>query len=275
MKRPRIAVLQIEGTNCERESATYFRALGAEAEEVHLKQFTDPDLHPSLRRDLFDYGLLMVPGGFSGGDYVRAGAILAARLKSALGKDLVKYVEEGHLLFGVCNGFQVLIEAGLLPGLPTPMSAKPQAVLATNDSSHYECRPTLLQYGGGPCQFTRKLAKGQILQIPSAHGEGKLLFPPEEQEDWLRRLEENGQIVFRYVDDRGKEGGFPWNPNGTPGGIAALCNPQGNVLGIMPHPERSFYRYLHPDWTRRSGPEGFGDGAVLFQSALESLGFQG
>jgi phosphoribosylformylglycinamidine synthase len=106
--------------------------------------------------------------------------------------------------------------------------------------------------------------------IPSAHAEGKLLFPPEKADAIYRRLSENDQIVFKYVDPEGQYAGYPWNPNGSPHNIAGICNPAGNVLGMMPHPERVFHRFTHPDWTRGYGSE-IGDGRVIFESVLEHI----
>lgn len=274
MKRSdiRVAVLLIEGTNCEDESVAFFRHLGAQAEKVHLKQLLG-DVPPELRRTLESYDLLMIPGGFAAGDYVRAGAIFAARLRSRLGSDLTEFIEAGKPVFGVCNGFQVLVEAGLLPALGGTITETPEAVLATNDSGHYECRPSLLRLENrGSCAFTRTLKHEDVVTFISAHAEGKLLFPKDRQARVLKELTENDQIVFRFVDDRGRTASYPWNPSGTTDGIAALCNRQGNVLGVQPHPERCFFRHLRPDWTREPvGDPLYGDGKALFESALEHL----
>ena len=271
MKRSkiRVAVVYIEGTNCEDESVAYFRHLGAQAEKVHLKQLTG-DAPADLRRDLDDYDILMIPGGFAAGDYVRAGTIFAARIRSKLSKDLVGFVKAGKPVFGVCNGFQVLVEAGLLPALGGVMTEEPEAVLATNDSSHYECRPSLLRMeNAGSCAFTRTLKKGQIVAFISAHAEGKLLFPEDREKRILKELVDNDQVVFRFVDDRGKYAGYPWNPSGTTFNLAALCNRDGNVFGVQPHPERCFFRHLRPDWTRRAdGDPVYGDGKAVFEGVL-------
>jgi len=266
----RVGVVYIEGTNCEEESVAFFRHLGALAEKVHLKQLSG-DTPPELRRDLDDYDILMIPGGFAAGDYVRAGAIFAARMRSKLSKDLVAFVKAGKPVFGVCNGFQVLVEAGLLPALGGVMTDEPEAVLATNDSSHYECRPSLLKLeNGGSCVFTRGLKRGQIVTFISAHAEGKFLLPRDREKRMLEELIENDQVVFRFVDDRGRYAGYPWNPSGTTYNIAALCNREGNVFGVQPHPERCFFRQLHPDWTRREGGDPvYGDGKAVFESALQ------
>jgi phosphoribosylformylglycinamidine synthase len=267
----KVCVLRIEGTNCEDESCRAFRRLGASPEIVHLKQLTGQDLWEGEARDLMDYHVLMIPGGFSSGDYVRAGAIFAARMKSRLASPLREFIEDGRAVLGVCNGFQVLVEMGFLPAMDGVMSEAPEAVLHTNDSSRFECRPTLLKYQNNKnCIFTNKLKDGQVLLIPSAHAEGKFLFPSENAEKLYDRLEDNGQVVFRYVGPDGRPAGYPWNPNGTPRDIAGICNPAGNVLGMMPHPERVFHRYTHPDWTRNREPEQ-GDGRALFECVLEHV----
>ena len=273
MKRSdiRVGVVLIEGTNCEDESVAFFRHLGAQAEKIHLKQLTG-DVPHELRRGVQDYDLLMIPGGFAAGDYVRAGAIYAARLRK-LTKDIVTFVEEGRPILGICNGFQVLVEAGLLPALGGPMTETPEAVLATNDSGHYECRPSLLRHENrGSCLFTRSLKRGQVITVISAHAEGKLLFPRDREKRILRELIDNDQIVFRYVDDAGRPGRYPWNPSGTTYGIAGMCNRDGNVFGVQPHPERCFFRHLRPDWTRHAdGDPVYGDGKAIFESALAYL----
>ena len=272
MKRTdiRVGVVLMEGTNCELESSSYFGLLGARSEMVHLKQLTG-DVPEHLKRDIMDYQLIMIPGGFSAGDYVRAGAIMAARMKSRLALQLVEFVKEGRALFGVCNGLQVLVELGLLPGSTEVMTNEPEAALATNDSAKYECRPTLLKHeNGGSCAFTNRIKKGDVLIIPSAHTEGKFTLPKDREKYLLKELRDNDQIVFRYVDDQGKYAGYPWNPNGSLYNVAGICNREGNVFGVQPHPERSFFRYLHPDWTRSSW-EGPGDGRAVFESVLEYI----
>jgi phosphoribosylformylglycinamidine synthase I len=256
----RVAVLLIEGTNNEQEVYLAFKRLGADPELLHLKQLIS-------KKDLSDYQCLMIPGGFSAGDYVRAGAIFAARLKSALRKQLMEFAEKGYPVGGICNGFQVLVELGLLPALDSSMSDYPQASLAINDSARFECRPTLLKHESkGNCIFTKDIPYQGVVLMPSAHAEGKFLFPLEKQDEYLQRLIDNDQIVFRYVDTQGNYADYPWNPNGSLYNIAAICNPEGNVFGMMPHPERVFYRYTHPDWTRVYKENG--DGKAIFESVL-------
>jgi phosphoribosylformylglycinamidine synthase I len=264
----KVCVLRIEGTNCEEESYQCFKRLGAKPEKVHLKQLTGTDVTSDERRALSDYQVLVLPGGFSAGDYVRAGAIFAARMKSRLSGDLVEFVRSGKPVLGICNGFQILVETGLLPAMSGVMADVPEAVLSTNDSARFECRPTLLRkVNRGSCVFTSKIPDDRISQIPSAHAEGKLMFPVGRAKTIVKELEENDQLVFKYVDPEGRLAGYPWCPNGSTDNIAGICNRDGNVFGLMPHPERVFFRYTHPDWTRN--PDGAGDGKAVFESVLD------
>ena len=268
----KIAILRIEGTNCEQESYDAFKRLGANPEFVHLKQLLNIDCNKDEVRKISQYQCLMIPGGFSSGDYIRAGAILAARIKSKLNKDLVDFVKQEYPILGVCNGFQVLTELGLLPGIDDIITEVPDACLSINDSNRYECRPTLLKHeNNGKCVFTSKIPKNNIRLIPSAHTEGKLLFPFDKQSEYLKKLEKNDQIVFRFVDPEGNYAGYPWNPNGSISNIAGICNYIGNVFGMMPHPERSFYKHQHPDWTRKGLNNNIGDGRIVFESVLDYI----
>jgi len=263
----KICILRIEGTNCEMETYLAFERLGVSPELVHLKQLTG-NVREDEKRDLFDYHCLMIPGGFSSGDYIRAGAIFASRMKSTLRDTLVKYIKEGRPVGGICNGFQVLVELGVLPGIKGVMSPYPDAVLTVNDSARFECRPTLLKHENS-CAFTGRIQKEKIVCMPCAHAEGKFIFDSENEEEYLQRLIDNEQIVFRYVDPKGKEAKYPWNPNGSIQDIAGICNPEGNVFGMMPHPERVINQYTNPDWTRSKSPNG--DGIAIFESVLDYI----
>jgi phosphoribosylformylglycinamidine synthase len=268
----KIGIMRIEGTNCEQESYNAFKRLGAQPEFVHLKQLLGIDCNKQEKRNINDYQCLMVPGGFSAGDYIRAGAIFAARLKSKLKNQLADFVTQEHPILGVCNGFQVLIELGLLPGINKIITSVPEACLYLNDSNRFECRPTLLKHENkGTCVFTSKIPYNDIRLIPTAHAEGKLLFPSDKQEKYLKDLEKNNQIVFRYVDPGGDYLGYPWNPNGSISNIAGICNYQGNVFGMMPHPERTFYRFQHSDWTNQHLGDEVGDGRAVFESVLSYI----
>jgi phosphoribosylformylglycinamidine synthase subunit PurQ / glutaminase len=262
-----IALLSIEGTNCDDELRTALATLGAKPEVVLLKQFERRDVEPDQRRRLADYQMLFVPGGFSAGDYVRAGAIFGARVRASIGSDLEEFVRSGHFVGGLCNGFQVLTEMGLLPGRPGGRLGPPDAALISNDSGHFECRPTFLAWGGGNFAPLAETPKGTRFLFPSAHAEGKLVLGGDAT---ARRaeLDRDGQVLFRWVAPDGGPATYPWNPNGSEGDIGGLTNPEGNVFGLMPHPERSFFRAQLPDWTREGSAEGFGDGHRFLDAVL-------
>jgi phosphoribosylformylglycinamidine synthase I len=263
----RIALLSIEGTNCDEELRVALASLGARPEIVSLKQFEGREVGPDERRRLADYDVLFVPGGFSAGDYVRAGAIFAARIRSSIGPELEEFVQSGHLVGGVCNGFQVVVEMGLLPGRPNGRLGTPQAALLTNDSGRYECRPTFVSWEGGAFPALRDVPKGTRYMFPSGHAEGKLVLAGDPSVR-LRELAEAGQILFRWVAPDGSPATYPWNPNGSRGDVAGLTNAEGNVFGLMPHPERAFFRAQTPDWSRSGGPRGFGDGHRFLDAVL-------
>jgi phosphoribosylformylglycinamidine synthase I len=259
----------IEGTNCEQEMKYALEEVGIGAEIVHLKQLTG-EAPKGMERKLSDYRVLMLPGGWSAGDYVRAGAIFAARIKSKLLPEIIDFVENGFLVGGVCNGFQILTELGLLPAFKG-ISEYPTAALTNNRSTKFQCRPSYLRHEN-KCAFTGKIKPGQVLQVPVAHGEGRFTFG-EKDKELLKELIDNKQIVFRYCRPDGKDtqGEFPWNPNGSLYDIAGISNPEGNVLGMMPHPERVMHKIQNADWTR-TGTQGAGDGRVFFESIAEYAG---
>lgn len=263
----RVALLAIEGTNCDDELRVALASLGAKAEVVQLKQFEGRDVVASKRRRLSDYSALFVPGGFSAGDYVRAGAIFAARIRASLGPELEEFVRSGRVVAGICNGFQVLTELGLLPGHRGGRLGRPDAVLMTNDSGRFECRPTFVAWTGGVFPPLQQTPVGTRFLFPSAHGEGKLVLGGGSAER-LIELERAGQILFRWVAPDGTPATYPWNPNGSEGDVGGLTNPEGNVFGLMPHPERSFFRAQAPDFTRTGGPVGVGDGHRFLDAVL-------
>lgn len=262
-----VALLSIEGTNNADELFVALADLGARPEIVHLKQFEGRDVEPEARRRLSDYRVLFVPGGFSAGDYVRAGAIFAARIRAAIGPELEEFVRAGKLVGGICNGFQVLTELGLLPGRSGGRLGPPEAALMTNDSGRYECRPTFLAWEGGRFPALRDVPAGTRFLFPSGHAEGKLVLSGD-AEAHLRRLETNGQVLFRWVAPDGGPATYPWNPNGSAGNVAGLTNPEGNVFGLMPHPERAFDRAQAPDWTRQGSAKGYGDGERFLRALV-------
>lgn len=280
----RVCILRIEGTNCEFETYLSFKRLGASAEIVHLKQLIGA-VKERERRNLKEYDALVVPGGFSSGDYIRAGAILAARINGALGDEIAAFIEDGKPVLGICNGFQVLVEMGLLPGFGARDElGVQQAALTTNDSARFECRPTRIMHeNNGNSVFTQGIEKGCILKMPCAHAEGKFFIDEKKREEYLQRLKDNDQIVFRYVDPAGNYAAYPWNPNGSLYNIAGICNPEGTILGLMPHPERAFYSFMDSECSRQpmerevrgeqkeAERDEYGDGKKIFETVLNYL----
>jgi phosphoribosylformylglycinamidine synthase len=262
----KVCIMRVGGTNCDAETRRAFEDLGVKAEVVHLNRIV-------REKSLGSYDALVFPGGFSFGDYVRAGAIWAKGIVAKLGRDLKRFVNQGKPVLGICNGFQVLVEAGLLPGFEG-ISEYPEAALATNEPIGYRCQWVHLKHeNSGKCVFTQKISKGRVLKIPVAHAEGRFLFPKEREKEYLQRLLDNDQLVFRYCDEKGRaaKGEFPANPNGSFYDIAGICSPDGTVFGLMPHPERAYYGWQLPDWTRREDVPKYGDGRLVFESMVEYL----
>lgn len=253
MAKPRALVLRAAGTNCDYETAFAFEHSGAEAILLHINTLLE---NP---RSLLDFQILVIPGGFTYGDDIAAGQVLATELRIRLADTLLEFLSRDTLTLGICNGFQVLTKAGILPG---PFSKNPNrcASLCINDSNRFENRWVYLMCETDRCVFAEK---GEILYIPVAHAEGKFVA----ECPTLRYLNSTGQVVYRYVDDRGELAGYPWNPNGSLENIAGICDPSGRVLGMMPHPERHFSHYQHPFWSRLL-PREKGDGAVVFERAI-------
>ncbi len=258
MSRPKVMVLRCAGINCNDETAYAFELAGAQAEQVHLNQLLESP------GKLDDFGALAIPGGFSYGDDVAAGKILATELTMVVGDALRAFVDRGGLVLGICNGFQVLIKTGLLPGR-LANGAEVQATLYWNDSHRYEDRWVRVRTNGARCVFVE--TDGATLELPVAHGEGKFVTRTE---DDLRALEESGQVWLTYVAADGGKPVYPENPNGSMGDVAGVCDATGRVMGLMPHPERFLFGYQHPRWTR--GPErSEGDGLSVFRAAVRAM----
>ncbi|RLI17169.1 phosphoribosylformylglycinamidine synthase subunit PurQ [Candidatus Bathyarchaeota archaeon] len=268
MKREeiKVCILRVGGTNCDAETKRAFQDLGVKAEIIHFNRLLK-------NRNLLEYDTLIFPGGFSYGDYVRAGAIWAKWFIAKLGKDLKQFISEEKPILGICNGFQILVEAGILPGF-NGISDYPQAALATNFPPGYNCRWVYVKNeNNGNCIFTRNIPKGKVLRIPVAHSEGRFLFPKEKEKEYLERLYENDQLVFRYCHKNGEpaEGEYPTNPNGSFHDIAGICGSTGTIFGLMPHPERAYYGWQLPDWTRMDEVPKYADGKLIFESVVNYL----
>lgn len=268
MRIPKIIVLRTAGSNCDYETVHAFQKVGGEVELVHINQLIRGEKH------LADYQILAIPGGFTYGDDISAGKILANELKYKLRDELQTFYEAGKLILGICNGFQVLVKAGLLPevnlgGLPPAdplLGSQQQVTLTFNDSGKFEARWTYLKHvSNDHCIFTRGIES--LVYFPVAHSEGK--FVPRD-ESVLEKLKQNHQIVFQYVNPQGELAGYPWNPNGSVENIAGICDKSGRVLGLMPHPERHFHPTHHPRWTRE-GLKKEGDGVIIFRNAVKYI----
>ncbi len=272
MKKVNILVLIGYGINCDYETRDGFSLVerafhlgGAEARRVHINDLIEG------RERLEDYQILILPGGFSYGDDIASGKVLANKMKTNLGEEIQRFIEAGKLIMGICNGFQVMVKAGLLPGFGGDYGTQ-KVTLTFNDSGRFESRWVELGNENDSCIFTRGIER---IYLPVAHGEGKFFA----EEDVLEELENNNQIVFRYVGEEEKpaQGRFPYNPNGSLRDIAGICDPTGRIFGLMPHPERYLHFTNHPRWTRekewlkRQGipiPE-YGAGLQIFKNAIQ------
>jgi phosphoribosylformylglycinamidine synthase len=253
MAIPSVLILRAPGANCDVETQFAFEQAGAVAERVHIDRLRE---QPRL---LQRYQILVIPGGFTYGDDVAAGKILAVQLSCFLGDAIRKFRDSERLILGVCNGFQALLKAGLIL---QPDDDGPMATLTYNSNGKFEDRWIHLQATPGKCPF---LAGYERFTLPIAHGEGRFIC----REPWiLKGLEETGQVVLRFVDSHGQPGGYPVNPNGSQSDVAGVCDATGRVLGLMPHPERHVLPTQHPRWTRQGlAPEG--DGLRLFRNAVK------
>lgn len=260
--KPKAIILRTAGTNCDFETKAAFELAGAEAERVHINRLIRKEVR------LSDYQLLAFPGGFSYGDDIASGKILANEFKNKLGGELKEFAEAGKPVIGICNGFQVLVKMGLLPD---EKAFSQTTTLSFNDSDKFECRWIYLKTNPKletrnaktNCIWTKDLP--EIIPLPVAHGEGKFIAKDDKT---LHQLEHNNQVVFRYCDGKGKSAGYPVNPNGSVNDIAAICNPKGNILGMMPHPERYIYKWQHPGKEGQEKGSEFGWGLKLFENAV-------
>ena len=246
--RPRIVILHATGTNRDREVSRALLSAGGDPEIVHLHQVLDGE------RRLADFQMLVLPGGFSYGDDLGAGKRWSVLLRDRLGDDLRTFVASGRPVLGICNGFQALVKAGLLPGggvmeddAAEAVFTPQRATLTRNESGRFECRWVWLEPDPvSPCVFTRDLGQ-QLLHCPVAHGEGRFVAGDPAM---LQVMERQHLVALRYVDSAGAPGVWPVNPNGSEHHIAGICNRQGNVLGLMPHPEDHIVEVQHPRYHR-------------------------
>jgi phosphoribosylformylglycinamidine synthase len=253
MPLPHVIVLRAPGTNCDVETAHAFEHCGARAERVHLFRVLE---RPEM---LKDFQVLCIPGGFSYGDDVGAGVIFGGQLRSRLGGALREFLLGDKLVLGICNGFQVLMKSGILPGgsenWPPREGDQPEATLTWNDNGRYTARWVKLTSRNSSSVFLKGI---DAIELPIAHAEGKIVV---RSESVLAGWRERRQIALFYQPDD--------NPNGSTADIAGLTDPTGRVLGLMPHPERNMYATQHPHWTRRPLDSDEGEGMKLFRNAVE------
>jgi phosphoribosylformylglycinamidine synthase subunit PurQ / glutaminase len=260
---PRVLILRAPGINRDEDAAAAVELAGGIPERVHVNRVV------AGATRLSNYAMLIIPGGFSYGDHLGAGKLLAVDLAHRLGEQIAAFVADGRPVLGICNGFQVLVKAGILPGgivetarravstIP-PGVHTPPATLTDNASARFECRwVRLAAEPASHCIFTRGIE--QPIEVPVAHGEGRFVTRDAAA---LQALQRAGQVALRYVG-----AGYPHNPNGSDADIAGVCNPQGTVLGLMPHPENAILPHQHPRWTREA-PRREGDGLALFRNAV-------
>jgi phosphoribosylformylglycinamidine synthase len=256
MIRPRAIVLRAPGTNCDEEAAYALERAGALAQTWHINRVIETPA------GLDQFQILVIPGGFSYGDDLGAGRILATRISTTLSQALRRFHERGGLLLGICNGFQVLVRAGLLPGCSAS-----KATLATNESGRFEDRWVRLLPRPGLSPF---VTFSEPIELPVAHGEGRFLMSDPAA---LGALDRAGQIVLRYAgSDLQPTQDYPDNPNGSAGAVAGVCDRSGRIFGLMPHPERYIESWHHPRWTReKSGILKEPEGLRIFESAVRAF----
>lgn len=260
--RPKALILRTAGTNCDYETKYALEKAGAFVDLVHINQLLK-------EKGLLDiYQILVLPGGFTYGDDIAAGKVLANQLKHHLLGELIQFVDDGKLIIGICNGFQVLVKMGLLPRINDIQYSlnghKQEFTLTYNDSNKFEDRWVYLKAFSNKSIF---IDKDTILYIPVANAEGKFMAKNEEG---LRMLSESEQIVFKYVDKEGNISGYPWDPSGSMGNVAGVCDTTGRILGMMPHPERHVEPTQHPRWTRE-GLKAEGEGIIIFRKAVDYI----
>lgn len=269
MTSPRILILRAPGANCDLETEHAFRVAGGTPQRIHVRRLQE---QPEL---LKQFQILCIPGGFSYGDDIAAGRILAAQIQTHFRDWLQEFKDQGKLVLGICNGFQVLIKSGiLLDDVPHQGQTVPPATLTWNESGKFEDRWVQLRVAPSPCVFFRGI---ESMYLPVAHAEGKFIARSPEL---LDRLEEAGQLPLRYAPLTAEDGSagvdtagngplpFPDNPNGSQRNVAGVCDSTGRVCGLMPHPERHLEPTHHPRWTRRREQPAAGDGLQVFRNAV-------
>lgn len=253
MVLPKVCILKADGINCDEELFYAFEKYGGLPQYVHINE-----LRTKSKR-LKAYQILAIPGGFSYGDDVVSGKILATELISFLKEQLNEFIEKKGLIIGICNGFQVLVRTGLLP---FNHLGQMDATLAQNQSGHFECRFVKIKIEDSKAVFLEPF-KGEIIDIAVNHGEGRFYAPL----NGLAKIEKGDLVFCRYVNGTGNPTQkYPANPNGTLNAIAGVTDPTGRILGLMPHPEKIVEITQHPNW-RRGNVEA--KGGIIFESMIK------
>lgn len=267
-------VLTGYGLNCDYETDFALKLAGAESYMVHINEFI-PGHKKNSAIDLSDYHILIFGGGFAWADDHGAGVVLASKIKFNMGEHVDQFIKDGKLVIGICNGFQSLVNLGLLPGFEENYKER-RVALTYNDSGNFiDTWVNLRINPESPCIWTKGISQ---IELPVRHGEGKFYALSDD----ISRLKKDNQIVAQYIDPNGNpaKGQWPANPNGSLNDIAAICDPTGRVFGLMPHPEAFHHFTNHPDWTRKKetlAREGRdignkeGDGIRVFRNAVEYM----
>ena len=258
MEKVSVLILTGYGINCDVETAWAFEMAGADRiERVHVNRVINGEVNTD------DFQIMVFPGGFSFGDHIASGRVLGLKIKKEMGEKLKKFILDGKLVIGICNGFQTLVKMGVLPGDEKEVFKKQIATLTHNDSAKYEDRWVRIK--ANPQNPSPFLAGIDIFDVAVRHGEGKFVA----QQHDLRMIKDNNLIAFQYVDKNGEiTQNCPENPNGSELAIAGITNKKGNVLGMMPHPEVFVNGTQHPEWTRMENmPEALG--LRIFSNAVK------
>jgi phosphoribosylformylglycinamidine synthase len=261
MKKTKVLVLRTAGTNCDKETAHAFMAQGADVTLLHINHLL------TQKTLLLRHHILAIPGGFTYGDDIASGRVFANEIRLALGKTLSTFIKNGSLVIGICNGFQILVKMGLLPGIHTQEKFTQEASLITNERPKFVDKWVWLKTCESVCVWTKGITG--VLHFPVAHAEGRFVVKESIVFDTMKS---QGQIVLRYSDERGARKGYPYNPNGSFDDIAGICDPTGRIFGLMPHPERHMHFLQHPRWkflscanAVRTTP----DGARIFKNGID------
>ena len=264
-KIPKTLIITGFGFNCEEETRCAFQTCGSSVTLIHLNDlFSEPE-------QLLKHQILVIIGGFSFGDHLGAGTVMANRIKFRLFEPLKKFIRDRKLIFGICNGFQILVRIGLLPATRSNFFS-PQATLVANDHNVFrddwvtlKCNPD------SPCVFTKGIDE---ISLPIRHGEGK--FVGANQNNLIEEMESKNLVAMRYIHPHSHTPTqeFPYNPNGSTNAIAGISDPSGRIFGLMPHPEAYISPYNHPHWIRQQ-IEGVlphsGAGLDIFQNAVDFI----